>query len=132
MREFEDLYEQMGRLVQSTVGAPAEVSAWVPAADVMEEDDAYVVQVELPGVTREDINVDVTGNELVITGEIKERERVGLLRHRTRRIGRFEYRALLPGELDPDNVEARLAEGVLTVRIPKSERAKPHRVQIRS
>jgi HSP20 family protein len=128
LHEFEDLYEQMGRLVQSTFGDTGET--WMPAADVSETDEAYVLEIELPGVKREDIDVDVTGNEVVVSGEIKEREKVGLLRRRTRRTGSFEYRATLPGGLETDKVEATLEEGVLTVRVPKSDRSKRRKVKV--
>jgi HSP20 family protein len=128
LHEFEDLYEQMGRLVQSTFGDTGET--WMPAADVSETDEAYVLEIELPGVKREDIDVDVTGNEVVVSGEIKEHEKVGLLRRRTRRTGSFEYRATLPGGLETDKVEATLEEGVLTVRVPKSDRSKRRKVKV--
>ena len=129
LREFEDLYEQMGQLMQSTFGrAPG--AAWVPLADLSETEDAYVVEVDLPGVKRDDVNVEVNGNELAITGEIKERERVGWFRHRTRRTGQFEYRTTLPRDVDAEKIEATMAEGVLNVRVPKSEQAKPRRIPI--
>jgi HSP20 family protein len=127
VREFDDLFDQMGRLVQTTLSSGT--AAWVPSADVTETDDAYVVEVELPGVKRDDVDIEVNGNELAITGEIKERERVGLFRRRTRRVGEFEYRVVLPGDLD-ENVEATLSDGVLTVRVPKAEHAKSRRIEI--
>jgi len=71
-------------------------------------------------------------NELMITGEIKEREREGILRKRTRRIGRFEYRVRLPEQVDGENVEANLKNGVLTVRVPKREQAERRRIQVKS
>jgi HSP20 family protein len=67
---------------------------------------------------------------LLITGEFKKRERVGLLRRRTRRIGEFEFRVTLPSDVNADKIDAKLAEGVLTVRVPKSERTKPRRIEI--
>jgi HSP20 family protein len=72
----------------------------------------------------------VIGNELTVTGEVKERERAGLLRSRTRRIGEFEYRVTLPNDVDAEKIDASLTEGVLTVRVPKSKRAKPRRIEI--
>jgi HSP20 family protein len=98
----------------------------------METPDAYVVDIDLPGVSRDDINVEFDGHELLITGELKEKERTGILRRRTRRIGRFEYRAMLPRDanVDENAVEATLDEGVLTVRIPKNEAAKPRRIEV--
>jgi HSP20 family protein len=68
--------------------------------------------------------------ELVVSGEFKERERTGVLRRSTRRTGRFEYRAVLPGEINAEAVEATLSEGVLSVKVPKAEAAKPRRIEI--
>jgi len=104
--------------------------SWTPLADVSETDDAYHVEVELPGVRREDVDVHVSGRELSVSGEFKQRERAGLFRTRTRRSGRFEYRTVLPEDIDADRVTAELADGVLTVRVPKQEAAKPRRVPV--
>ncbi|MGW6390972.1 Hsp20/alpha crystallin family protein [Streptomyces sp. NPDC055103] len=94
-----------------------------------ETDDAYVVEAELPGI-KEDIDVEVSGRELCVTGEFKEREREGVLRRGARRTGRFEYRALLPVEVKAEEVKANLADGVLTVTVPKTQAAKPRHVEI--
>jgi HSP20 family protein len=102
-------------MTSSTKGA-----AWMPLADIIETDSAYSVEIELPGVRREDVAVDVTGNELVVTGEVEERQRDGLFRHRTRRVGEFELRVTLPGRLREADVEASLAYGVLKVYVPKA------------
>jgi HSP20 family protein len=107
-------------------------SVWVPLADIEETEDAWVVEAELPGVNKKDINVDVRDSEVVVTGEIKEKERKGLLRKRTRPVGRFEYRVVLPGEVNADGVDASLDDGVLTIRIPKAEQARPRRIEIGS
>lgn len=128
LRGFEDIYSEFDRLVQSMVGGSGNATAWMPAADVSETDAAYVVEVELPGVRREDVDVELDGNELVVSGELKERRREGLLRRRTRRIGNFEYRVLLPGDLRTDDVEASLAYGVLTVYVPKVQATKHNRL----
>jgi HSP20 family protein len=103
-------------------GPPAEtVTGWVPLADVSETDDAYLVEVDLPGVKSKDINIEVVGNELRITGDVRQTERKGLLRRKQRRVGEFEFRITLPHEVDDDRIEANLAEGALTVRVPKQE-----------
>jgi HSP20 family protein len=130
-------FERMRRLLDQTFGgfalpAIAEVASWSPPVDIEERDDAYMIEAELPGVDRKDVNIDLVGNELTITGEIKEKEREGILRRRTRRIGRFEYRVVLPDQVDPENVEAQLKDGVLTVRAPKSQRAQRRRVEVKS
>jgi HSP20 family protein len=129
-RELQDLYTEMDRLVQSVIGGSAGEGAWLPAADVTETDDAFVAEIELPGVRREDIDVELNGNELVVTGEIKERKREGLLRRRTRRVGEFEYRVTLPGDLRESGVEASLSSGVLTVRVPKAESTKSSKIEV--
>jgi HSP20 family protein len=83
-------------------------------------------------VSRRNIHLDASDSELVITGEISERERKGALRRRTRRTGRFEYRVTLSGDVDTGNIDSSLRDGLLTVRIPKSERAKPRQDKIKS
>jgi HSP20 family protein len=131
-RELEELYAQLGQLVTAPVIPAGSGQAWTPLADIEETDDAWIVEAELPGVNRADINVDVQDSELVVSGEIKEKERKGILRRRTRPVGFFEYRMTLPGPTDPDKVEASLADGVLTIRIPKSDRARSHRIDVAS
>jgi HSP20 family protein len=66
---------------------------------------------------------------LTVSGEYKEQEREGTLRHRTRRVGMFTFRVNL-GDVNAEGVTAELTDGVLTVRVPKAEKAKPHRVEI--
>jgi HSP20 family protein len=86
-REFEDIYGRMGQLMNLAMGdfglaTPADVP-WSPLGDVSETDDAYRIQVELPGVAKDQVDVQVQDRELVISGEIKE-SRHGLLRRRPR------------------------------------------------
>jgi HSP20 family protein len=128
-RELEYLSDRMGQLVRESDGAD---DTWVPLADISETDDAWIIEAELPGVDPDDVNVELRDSELAIWGEIKERERKGVLRRRTRRVGQFDYRVTLPGEADPDQVEATLNDGILTVRVPKPERARPRRIEVKS
>ena len=129
-RGFDDIYSEFDRLVQSLVGGAGSDGPWLPAADVSETEGAYVVEIELPGVHREDIDVELDGNELVVTGEVKEAKREGLLRRRTRRVGNFEYRVTLPGDFKADGVEASLAHGVLTVQVPKAQTTKHSKIEV--
>jgi HSP20 family protein len=112
--------------------APAALSApWTPLADISETDDAYVIEAELPGVSRDQVNVDINDREIVISGEITEpQDDEGRRRRRARRTGRFEFRTTLPGDINPEGVTANLNDGVLTVTVPKSEAAKPRHVEI--
>ncbi len=133
-RELDDLHSRFSSLLESTLGdfPRSSLGAWSPLVDIEETDDAWLVEAELPGVKLEDISVEVSDSELVISGELKERERKGILRRRTRRTGQFDYRVTLPGEADAERIEASLKEGVLTVRVPKPERARRRRIEIKS
>ena len=132
-RELQDLQERMSQLMESAWSGPAGApGVFSPLVDIEETEDAWIVEAELPGVQREDVNVEVRDSELAITGEIKERERKGILRRQTRRKGEFDFRVTLPGEADAEHIDADLAEGVLTVRIPKSEQARARRIEVKS
>jgi HSP20 family protein len=130
-RELGELHSRMEQLMENVwTGALADGGPWSPLVDVEETDDAWIVEAELPGVKSEDVDIELRDSQLSITGEIKERERKGILRRRTRRVGRFEYRITLPGDADADGIDASLDDGVLTVRIPKSERTQPRKIEV--
>jgi HSP20 family protein len=74
--------------------------------------------------------IPYTAEATAITGEINEREHTGMLRPRTRRTGRFAYRVTLRHEVDGDNINASLADGVLTIHIPKAEQGERREIQI--
>jgi HSP20 family protein len=122
------LDQAFGGLVPAALLADA---PWVPAVDIDEEEDAYVIHADVPGVDKKDVNIELLGNELAITGEIKEREKKGIVRRRTRRVGRFEFRVALPEQVDAEKIDASLKEGVLTVRVPKSSRAQRRQIEVK-
>ena len=132
--EFEDLYQRMGQLLGGASGGgwPPPVQGWAPPADLSETDEAHLAEAGLPGVARDDISVELAGQELVISGEFTDTGKEGRALRRGRRSGQFEYRVLLPGQADPDpdKVTAALADGVLTVTVPKAEAGKPCRIRI--
>jgi HSP20 family protein len=135
-REFEDIYNRMGQLMNMALGDFTNLETtdipWTPLADFRETDNAYIINAELPGVGRDQIQVEVQDRELVITGEIRDAgDGNGSRRHRSsRRTGRFEYRTYLPSDIKPDKVSAKLHDGIITVTVPKSEGAKPRHIQI--
>ncbi len=129
-RELDELAERVNSLWEA--GLTGGLQGWAPLADVEETEDAYSVEIELPGVKREDIDIQLGDRVLTVSGEVKEKERTGVLRRRTRRVGHFQYSVTLPADVDVDDVSARLDDGVLTVRVPKSEQAKPRRIAITS
>jgi len=108
----------------------AGVGVFTPAADVEETDDAYIVDVELPGVSRSDIAVELAGRVLTISGERKEKERAGILRRRTRVTGQFRYEVLLPAVAPDADVVAGYDDGVLVVRVAKSDADRPRRIPV--
>ena len=90
---------------------------------------------DVPGLTRENIEIDLENDTLTIRGErpfpYSDQDGERVWRHIERRFGRFERTLRVPNGMDPNAVEASLAAGVLSVHIPKPESLKPHRVEIR-
>ncbi len=104
--------------------------AFTPVADVEETNDAYLVEIELAGVNRTDVDITIAGRRLTVTGERKEKQRVGVLRRKHRTVGEFRYEVELPADFDVDNVTAGLQDGVLSVRLPKTVTDQPRRIPI--
>jgi HSP20 family protein len=126
---LQSLTEDFDRWLESMAQiSPSDV--FIPMADVEETDDAYIVDVELPGVRKEDIDVTISGRRLSITGERKEKEREGILRRRTRNVGRFQFEVTLPGDVEDKGVTASMEGGVLSVRIPKASAERPRHVAV--
>jgi HSP20 family protein len=130
-----DPLDRVRSLLDQTLGGEiasllTEARAFTPPVDIEETDDAYVIEAELPSVKRDDIDIELEGNELQISGEVKQRE--GKFRRRTRRVGRFELRVVLPDGVDGSGVDAKLDHGVLTVRVPKAERAQRRKIDVKA
>jgi HSP20 family protein len=109
-----------------------EAGAFAPAVDIYEEKDAYFVKAELPGVKAEDVHVSVENGVLTLKGERKfEREEKRENYHRIERsYGEFTRSFSLPKTVDAENVRANMAEGVLTLTIPKKAAPEPKRIQV--
>ena len=102
-----------------------------PALNTWEDGDSAYVEAELPGMGMDDVEVLVAGSEVTINGERKIDAGEGASWHRRERAqGRFSRTLTLPWEIDADKVEAKLADGVLTVRLPKCESCRPKRVKV--
>jgi len=128
-----DPIDRMRALLDQTFGGEFaslldEARTWTPPVDIEETEDAYVIEAELPGVKRDDIDIELDGNELWVTGEVKQRE--GKFRRRTRRVGRFELRVALPKSVNTENVDAHLDHGVLMLRVPKAEKAQRRKIKV--
>lgn len=103
-----------------------------PYADVQETGDSIRVMLEVPGMSPEDIQINLENNVLTVSGEKRHGlEEEGLRWHLSeRRFGRFSRSFVLPRDVEHDEIEARLEDGVLHVSVPKSEQAKPRRIEI--
>ena len=106
-------------------------SAGYPALNTWEDGDNAYVEAELPGMTMDDIEVYVLGNELTLSGERKLEQPTDASWHRRERSqGRFSRTLSLPWAIDAEQVEAKLHDGILTVRLPKAESAKPRKIKV--
>lgn len=105
---------------------------WVPAVDVRETDDSFVFTAELPGLTKEDVSITLEDNVLTLAGERKfeKEDAKNEFRRIERSYGRFTRSFTLPNDVDNDKVEANYGEGLLTVKVPKTERSKPRKIEI--
>ncbi len=130
--ELERLNRQLSSYLDSWRPLPSlATDGFTPLADVEESDEAYAVEIELPGVKKDDLDIEVTGRRLTVSGERREKERVGILRRQERVVGRFRYEVVLPGDVDEAGVEAHLDEGVLSIRVPKPAAERPRRIEVR-
>jgi HSP20 family protein len=125
---FNDLFDETFDHTWAQPGS----SKWHPAVDVLEAKDAYLIRAELPGMKREDINVEVKDGMLVLSGERKsEKPAEGVeYRHVERVAAKFWRSFSLPESAKQDGIEASYKDGVLEIRVPKAEEAKPRQIEI--
>lgn len=121
-------------LLRGSEGLAARAGTVVPSVDVTEDDGHYVVTAEIPGAKKGDVNVEVHDGVLTLRGEKRsEREEKKEKRHYIERsYGSFTRSFTLPSNADPERVEARFEDGVLTVTIAKAEETKPRVVDIKT
>lgn len=138
--ELNSLQNEMNRLFNTFFDQPAPTSRgggqarrWIPAMDLVETPDHYVLRADLPGLSDEEVNVELQDNVLTISGERKaqhETQPEGYYRLE-RAFGAFSRSLTLPEGIDPGAVQAHFDRGVLELRIPKPEQKKPRQVQIK-
>lgn len=138
VRELNTIQGEINRLFNSffdtSVGAGEGVGRrWLPAMDLVEADDHYVLRADLPGLSHDDVKIEVEDNVLTVSGERKaEHEQREEGYHRLERsYGSFSRSLTLPQGVDPEALQATFDRGVLEVRIPKPEERKPRRVAIK-
>lgn len=133
--ELDRMQRQMDRLFDAFGGQrQGQVSAGVfPPINLSEDQENYFVRAELPGVQAEKLDIQATGNSLSVSGERQiAREGNGVRYHRREREGGTFSRVIaLPGDIDTEKVDAKVANGILTIKIAKAEKAQPKQITVR-
>ena len=138
VRELNTLQTEMNRLFNTVFDAPvpanggAAIRRWIPAMDLVETDNEFVLRADLPGLSEQDVNVELEDGVLTVSGERKsehEERKEGYYRVE-RASGRFSRSLTLPEGVNPEGIKASFERGVLEVRVPKPEERKPRKVAI--
>jgi HSP20 family protein len=138
VRELNTLQSEMNRLFNNLFDAPPPnggntgVRRWIPAMDLVETEDDFVLRADLPGLTEGEVNIELEDSVLTVSGERKsehEERKEGYYRVE-RASGAFSRSLTLPEGVDPEGIKASFDKGVLEVRIPKPEERKPRKVAI--
>ncbi|MEV6703225.1 Hsp20/alpha crystallin family protein [Streptomyces sp. NPDC051453] len=127
--ELQHLWGEVSRLLERSSQPAGPSQHWMPVVEEADSGVAYVVRAELPGVRRERVNVEVDGRELHISGSVEETTDGNALR---RRSGTFSYGVRVPGDVDIDRIQADMADGVLTLRLPKTAAVTRRTIEIRA
>jgi len=138
-RGFDKLSEQFDRMLSTrfprfeTTEENLTVADWVPPVDIHETDKEFLVKADIPEVKKEDVKITIEDGVLTLQGERKiEKEEKGKRFHRTERLYGSFYRSFaLPNEVDEAKAVAEFKDGMLTLHLPKSERAKPKTIEVK-
>lgn len=139
-RVFGSLYNDLDNVLSAffadtpaSRGTGVKVVGNFPAINVWEDSDGYHLEAELPGLSLDDLELTVAENELSIKGERKSAKADGVTVHRRERgVGTFHRVVCFPVDLDADKVQARLTNGVLHLDMPKAEKAKARKIDIKT
>ncbi len=138
-RDLVSIQDELNRLFGRTFAGvettrPAATGSWMPSMDVYETEDEIVAKLELPGIEPDDVEVAVEDSTLTVSGsrafanEVREES----YRRVERRYGSFTRSITLPQTVDAEKVRAAFDKGVLTIEVPKVERAKPRKIEIKA
>jgi HSP20 family protein len=136
-QEFENLlerYNKTGGAMRSSTGNDLSFADWSPSVDIEEDAEKYLIKADLPGVSRDDIDIKLENGMLSIRGEKRtetESDKGGKHHRRERFYGSFSRSFTLPDSIDADKVDAAYKDGVLTLAIPKVEKARPKSIDIK-
>jgi HSP20 family protein len=124
-RLFADIFEGRG------FPGPTWLERQRPLVNIWEDQDTFFVEMEVPGVKSENVDISVVGNELTIKVHYPDEKPEGVTYHRRERpVGDYARIVRLPSEVNADRVEASLENGVLTVKLPKAEAARPRKINV--
>ncbi|MHA2620394.1 MAG: Hsp20/alpha crystallin family protein [bacterium JZ-2024 1] len=144
-RDFQDPFAEVRALVRSLDRMwdelrpfswelePMPFSRWVPPVDILEKPDAHIIRLDLPGLSPEQVKVEIRDNTLTVSGtreEARKEEGANYCRQE-RYFGAFQRSFELPANIQTDAVSADFSNGVLEIRLPKTEEAKPKEVKVR-
>ena len=131
------LHNRINDLFEGQVGRPrawssATAGAWLPPVDILESKDSYLIRAELPGMKKEDFNLEVHDGSLTVSGERKpDGLSEGVEYQRSERVhGRFSRSFYLPQTVKQDGIKATYRDGILEIHVPKAEEAKPRQIAI--
>jgi HSP20 family protein len=140
LREFSTLQNEMNRLFSTVFDTPpggnggtgGAMRRWMPPMDLVETDDHFVLRADLPGLSEEDVHIELEDTTLTVSGERKAEHESGDegFYRVERAFGAFSRTLTLPRGIDPEAINASFDRGVLEVRIPKPEERKPRRIEI--
>ena len=137
-RQLSALRDEIDRLFDSplnelTNSSQQFLSGWLPALDLYDEGDHLVMKAELPGVNKDELDIQLHGDVLTLSGERKESGEFkdAQVFRSERYVGRFQRSLTLPVAVDASKVNASYKDGILTVSLPKAEEAKPKRIDVK-
>ena len=138
-KDFGSLQERINRMFDDTIrtlyptdGEELEKGTWAPAVDIYETNDSFVVSADLPGLNKDEIQIDLKDDTLTLKGEKKFEEKVSKDNYIRveRAYGSYVRSFTLPQNVDPEKIKAKYKEGVLEVTIPKKEDARPKQIKV--
>jgi HSP20 family protein len=136
LRELNSLQHEMNRMFNTVFGdqpgGNGGTRRWIPAMDLLETGEHFVLRADLPGLSEDDVNIELEDNTLTVSGERKAEhtERQEGFYRVERAFGAFSRSLTLPRGVNSDEISAQFANGVLEIRIPKPEESKPRRISI--
>ena len=131
MAENQELQVQQKREVEKAEESTRPTRAFLPAADIFEGEDALTVVLEMPGVSKDDVDINIENGLLTVEGRIEFRKYDGLQPvHSEYNVGPYRRSFRLADQIDQNKIAAEMRDGVITLTLPKAEKAKPRRISI--